>query len=140
MLRTVRRGIEVGLPIAGTIVVFAAILLLIDPVAQIAVAAIGVLMIQAGIWKLTQPILPSERRFQALRREVDEFIALVRRMNAAALTVKEADSPETRALFQETRDRMRESLERMAELAGKTDEEVAQLTAAGAAGPDPVLK
>lgn len=140
MLRTVRRGIEVGLPIAGTIVVFAAILLLIDPVAQIAVAAIGVLMIQAGIWKLTQPILPSERRFQALRREVDEFIALVRRMNAAALTVKEADSPETRALFQETRDRMRESLERMAELAGKTDEEVAQLTAAGAAGRDPVLK
>jgi hypothetical protein len=58
---------------------------------------------------------------------VDHFILLVRRLNAAAIGVKEADTPSTRAVFAASQERMRESFERMAILAGKTDEEVAAL-------------
>jgi hypothetical protein len=127
MRRTVRRFIEGALPIAGSSIIFLAILFLYDPVVQIAVAAVGVLMIQAGIWKLTQPILPSERQYQALRREVDYFIGLVRRLNAAALGVKESDNQSTRYAFDEAQQLMRESYDRMTQLAGKTDEEAAEL-------------
>src|SRR5688572_20047214 len=127
MRRTIRRFIEGALPIAGSTIVFLAILLILDPLIQVAVAAVGVMMIQAGIWKLTQPILPSERQFQALRREVDHFIGLVRRLNSAALGVKEVDNEATQAAFNAAQQRMRESFDRMAVLAGKTDEEVAGL-------------
>ena len=127
MRRTVRKSIEAGLPIVGTVVVFAGILALMDITMQIIVAAIGIVMIQAGIWNLTQPILPSERKYQALRREVDNLIRLVRRLNAAAVGMKELDNADTRAVFDATQARMRESLERIAVLAGKTDEEVRAL-------------
>src|SRR5437868_7223864 len=100
MRRAVRKTVEVGLPILGTVIVFGAILLIWDNMTlQIGVVALGVLMIQAGIWKLTHPMLPSERRYQSLRREVDYFIMLVRRLNAAALGVKETDNSATRAAF-----------------------------------------
>ena len=127
MRRTIRRFVEGALPIAGSSIIFLAILFLLDPVLQVVAAAIGVLMIQAGIWKLTQPILPSERQYQALRREVDHFIMLVRRLNAAALGVKEVDDESTRSAFEAAQQRMRESFDRMALLAGKTDEEAAAL-------------
>jgi len=35
-------------------------------------------MIEAGVWKLTSPFLPSERRYGELREEVDGFIGRVR--------------------------------------------------------------
>ena len=130
MRRTIRRFIEGALPIIGSSIIFLAILFVLDPVLQVAIAAVGVLMIQAGIWKLTQPILPSERQFQALRREVDHFIGLVRRLNAAALGVKELDNEATQTAFNAAQQRMRESFDRMALLAGKTDEEVADLNLA----------
>ena len=132
MRRAVRKTVEVGLPILGTVIVFGAILLIWDNMTlQIGVVALGVLMIQAGIWKLTHPMLPSERRYQSLRREVDYFIMLVRRLNAAALGVKETDNSATRAAFDAAQDRMRESFDRMALLAGKTDEEVKNLSLDG---------
>lgn len=127
MQRFIRKVVDAGLPVIGSLIVFLAILFLLDPMLQVAVAALGVLMIQAGIWKLTQPILPSERRYQALRKEVDYFILLVRRLNAAAIGMKEVDDDSTRTAFDAAQQRMRESFERMALLAGKTDEEAAAL-------------
>lgn len=127
MRRAIRRSVEWGLPLAGSVFVFAAIIFFLDPMIQVVIAAAGILMIQAGMWRLTQPVLPSERKYQALRREVDHFILLVRRLNAAALGIREIDSPETRSVFEAAQERMRESFDRMAVLAGKTDEEVTAL-------------
>ncbi|HEV8695214.1 MAG TPA: hypothetical protein VGQ93_13680, partial [Lysobacter sp.] len=85
MRRIVRRLIETLLPILGTIKIFVAVLFLHRPALQIPAVAIGLLLIHARMWNLAQPVLPSERKFQALRHEVDHFIILVRRLNGAAL-------------------------------------------------------
>lgn len=124
MKRRLRQSVNAAVPIVGTALVFGSILLFFDPIQQVIGAAVGVLMIQAGIWKLTHPLLPSERKYTALRSEVDQFIRLVRRMNAAALGVKEIDTPETRAAFDAELEGMRRSLDRMALLAGRTEPEV----------------
>jgi hypothetical protein len=123
----IRRLIETALPILGTAKIFFAVLFLHKPAFQLPAVAIGLLFIHARMWNLAQPVLPSERKFQALRREVDHFILLVRRLNAAALGVKQIDTAATRAVFETERQRMRESFDRMAMLAGRTDDEVAAM-------------
>lgn len=73
----------------------------------------GLLLILGGFWYAANPILTSERRFHALRAEVDDFITLVRRLNAAAT------QPEARQEFEKVKADMMASVERMARLAGK---------------------
>jgi hypothetical protein len=120
-MRTARRLIEFGLPVAGNILVFSAILLARDnPPVQVVVVLAGLLMLQAGIWKLTQPLLPDERRFRPLRQEVDAFIDLVRQLNQEAL--RNADARRvTSEHFEDVHARMIESANRMADVAGRLD-------------------
>src|SRR5688500_882503 len=85
-MRALRRAIELGLPVLGVAVVLAGVLFFAnDLYVQLAVVVVGLLLIEAGIWNLASPVLPSERRYNALRREVDSFIILVRRLNRATL-------------------------------------------------------
>jgi hypothetical protein len=127
MSRKLRKYLDLGLPLVGSFLVFTAVLTVTAPVTKVLVAALGLLLIQSGVMKLTQAIIPNERKYVALRREVDYFILLVRRLNAAALGLKQIDSVETRAAFDAIQQRMRESFDRMSQLAGKTDEEAAAL-------------
>src|SRR5688500_4227053 len=127
MNRQMRKYLDLGLPLIGSFLVFTAVLTVTAPVTQVLVAALGLLLIQSGVMKLTQAFVPNERKYIALRREVDYFILLVRRLNAAALGVKEVDNADTRAAFAAIQQRMRESEDRMAQLAGKTDDEAAAL-------------
>ena len=69
-----------ALSICGTILIFAAVLLLQNLVAQVAVVLGGVLLLQAGVWKLAEPFLPEERSNLELRAETDRFLGLVREM------------------------------------------------------------
>ncbi len=120
-MRKIRRVIELGLPIAGIVVVFGAILLPpinVDLQLQIVIALAGVLMIEAGVWKLTSPFLPSERKYEALRGQVDEFIDLVRRLNRAVLE-SDSESGEPSEAVQEALDSMHASVEKMGILAGR---------------------
>jgi len=113
----------VGLPILGVVLVFAAILvptISLNLRLQIAVVVLGLLAIEAGVWKLTARILPNERKYIALREEVDEFIALVRTLNRQAVEggVRPEDGTPPADLA-ETLRRMHASVDRMAELAGE---------------------
>ncbi len=120
-MRKIRQLIELGLPIVGMIVVFGAILLPtinLDLQLQVVIALVGILMIEAGVWKLTSPFLPSERKYIALRGEVDRFIDLVRRLNVAALeSGGESGGPSLD--LQEALDAMHASVEKMGALAGR---------------------
>lgn len=121
-MRRLRKTVEIGLPIIGVLLVLAAVLFLFHNLyLQIAVVLVGLVLIEAGVWNLANPILPSERRYLALRDEVDLFIRLVRRLNRTALEVASEPTPHNRAKLLGVRDEMMESVRRMEEYAGRQE-------------------
>jgi len=123
-LRNLRKLIAVGFPILGITLVFTAILvpaISLNLQLQIGVVLVGLLIIEAGVWRLTEKILPNERKYLALRTEVDDFIDRIRVLNAQGgkLRVQETDA-ELEA-FRETVAALHASVDRMAELAGREE-------------------
>lgn len=97
----------------GLVVVLASFLFLGNLLAWYLTVLGGLVVILAGFLYGAYPFLTSERRYLALRQEVDEFIGLVRRLNRAATA---AGSPEE---FEQVKAEMMAAVERMASLAGK---------------------
>jgi hypothetical protein len=102
-----------------------AVLFLQQVHAQIGVVLMGILLIELGVWKIAQELLLNERCCHALRGELDSFMGLVRRLNDAALAVKAHEMGHHRQVFDETHEAMKQAVERMVQVAGKTDEEIA---------------
>ncbi len=124
-MRTFRRVVATILPIVGMILIFLAILLpsiSLNLQLQILVALIGIVMIEAGVWGLTARVLPSERKFLALRAEVDEFIHLVRELNVRAIALRKSSTPEKEKALAEATAALHASVDRMAEVAGREAE------------------
>ena len=119
MLRSI---VSVGMNITGMFIVFAA---MVVPDAsrnlhlQVILALIGVLMIQAAVWKFANPFLPSERRFDELRNEVDDFIELVRDLNEVAIAARETHSLEDTGRVEHVLAEMHRSVDQMGRLAGR---------------------
>ena len=89
---------------------------------QVVLLLVGVLILEAGVWGVTNALLPNERRYPALRREADHFLDLVRQLNVAAIAKeKEEDNREGYKRFRTCLDQMRSSVDRMAKVAGKSD-------------------
>jgi hypothetical protein len=125
-LRTLRKVIDISLPLAGVAVVLGAVLFMREDLRmQIAVVGLGMVLIEVGVWKGAHRLLPSDRKYLALRTEGNLFMKLLRELNVAALALRENDSPEHRQAFEEVRDAMRQAVERMVHVAGKTDAELA---------------
>lgn len=123
-MRKLRKFLAMGLPILGTILVFAAILvpsIALNLQLQIVVVLIGLLIIEAGVWRLTAKILPNERKFLALRAEVDGFIDRIRVLNAHGVNLRREDTDTAREAFRETLDALHAAVDRMAEVAGRVD-------------------
>ena len=104
------------------ITVFAAVLL-IPPAnlqVQLVTVLIGVLLIEAGVWGLTNPFLPNERQFLSLREEVDDFIDLVRLLNKAAVDrrIHTENAEGANGTFEEALADLHSSVRRMGQLAG----------------------
>jgi hypothetical protein len=125
-VRKLRKAVDAGLPILGTLIVFLAVILILDQhlTLRIIVVLIGLLMIDAGIWKLTHPLLPNERQYKGLRAEVDDFIKIVRRLNSAALQAKA--SPAGKESVAHVVNEMHAAVNRMEQLAGRTDDELSR--------------
>lgn len=119
MLRSI---VSVGMNIVGMFVVFAAML---APDAsrnlqlQIILVLIGVLLIQAAVWKFANPFLPSERKFDELRNEVDDFIDLVRELNESAVVARKTRSLEATGRVERVLSEMHRSVDQMGRLAGR---------------------
>lgn len=123
-VRMLREVIDTALPFVGIVLIFCTVLFVKGIQAQIALTSVGILIIEAGVWKLANLLLPNERKFFALRHETDHFISLVRQLNTAAIALKEDDSPENVMAFEDVQGAMQQTVERMAEVAGKTDNEL----------------
>ncbi len=125
-MRKLRTFIDNALPFIGVALILGAMLTLREDLRiQIAVVGLGILMVELGVWRFGHKVLPSERKYLALRAETDRFIELVRALNTAALAVKANGSPENRQAFQQVQETMQHAVARMAEVAGKTDAELA---------------
>jgi hypothetical protein len=124
MVRTLRKAVEAAIPVIGILIVLGAVLFLIDPSRQIPIVILGLLIVEAGVWGLARPLLPSERKYYALREETDRFIGLVRRLNTAAIERDEDGSAQSDQAFDAVHSELRFCLERIVAAAGKTDEQV----------------
>ena len=117
MKRNIRRSIDAGLTGLGIAVVFSSIILgsSLDIRAQLPIALIGVLLMEAGIWGLASRFVPNQRKYTKLRSEGDKMLDLIRELNAAAISKDRGDEDAKR--FQETLAAMHESVVRMSGLA-----------------------
>ena len=125
-VRLLRNVTLTMLPFLGVLLVIGAVLLLRDLRWQMGLVVGGLLLVEIGVWTCAQRMLPSERKFRALRAEVDVFMQLVRQLNTAAMAVKETPSHEHQETFEDVREAMRQAVERMADVAGKTDAEATE--------------
>ena len=120
-----RRQLDPYVSVLGMLVILGAVLFGQELRTQIVVTTFGMVLMEVGVWRLAQRLLPSERQYLALRAEVDRFLWLVRHLNAAALARKAHDAPETHQAFAHVYQEMQYAVARMAMLAGKTDAELA---------------
>jgi len=112
----------IGFPILGMTLVFAAILvpaISLNLQLQVVVVLAGLLILETGVWKLTEKILPNERTHLALRAEVDRFIDQIRVLNARGEEFQTQETETSEEAFRETVDALHASVERMAEVAGQ---------------------
>ena len=119
-MRKLRRLLHLAVPAVGMALVIGAVLFGDSLPVQLFLVVAGLLLTEAGLWRLADPFLPDERRFLALRAETDHFMALVRQLNAAALALGGGDDQGSRFALDEVRTEMHRSVDRMADFAGKT--------------------
>ena len=116
MKRKIRRILEIALPVSGMGVIFGSVLYGPSSLQlQVLFVLFGILILEAGVWGLANRLLPDERRYIALREEVDHFIVLVPQLNSAAVAKKEGTEDDSR--FRDTLEQMHTSVKRMGELA-----------------------
>ncbi len=122
-MRQFRRLIHLLVPAVGMALVIGAVLFGEQLAVQLFLVVAGLLLTEAGLWRLADPILPDERKYIALRVETDHFTTLVRQLNAAALDVDGGDPTGPQLALDEVRTEMHRSVDRMVGFAGKTPEE-----------------
>ena len=123
-MKGLMRSLDVVLPVLGVLVIVGALLPDL-PSQTLGAVILGTLLIQAGLSRMSHRFLPEERRFLALRAEGELFITLMRSLNAAALVLRNEDTEENRREFEQIREAMSKSVERMTEAAGKTVKQIA---------------
>ena len=117
------RAVDVALPAAGVAVVLAAVILGGGGWAALWMAVAGLLMVEAGTWRLGSRIF-HERRYTPLRDEIGRFVGLSPRLHHAAARVLTEPTPEARQALSEAVADMHASVDRMAEVAGRTPEDL----------------
>jgi uncharacterized protein YdbL (DUF1318 family) len=117
-----RKAEIVGFSTAGGVMVLLAILLpsmSANPTLQLLFALAGLFLVQAGIWRITERTVGSQRRFLALRGEIEGFLGLIRTLNAQGVKLQEEDTEERWEAFQKSVDALHAAVDRMADVAGK---------------------
>lgn len=129
-MRKLRRVLHLLVPAVGMALVIGAVLFGESLPVQLFLVLAGLLLTEAGLWRLADPFLPDERKYLALRAETDHFMTLVRQLNAAALALDHGEERGPRFALEEVRTEMHRSIDRMVGVAGKTAAQVEREEAA----------
>jgi hypothetical protein len=122
-MRKIRGSFHLALTVGGMMLIGYAVMLVEPTYERVLTAALGVVLLQAGVWQITQSLFPNERDFRPLRRETDYFITLVRRLNRAALAARRG-TPSAIHDLNQVHDEMHHSVDRMLRLAALTEEDL----------------
>lgn len=122
-MRRIRRITQILLTLIGTAVILYAVLGIDGTYTRTLVAALGLVLVEAGIWELTRSLFPNDREFRPLRKETDYFLTTVRRLNRASIrartnavgAIDEVDRLHTE---------LHHSVDRMRRLAGLSDDDL----------------
>jgi hypothetical protein len=123
LVRKLRRILHLTVPAVGMALVIGAVLFGESLAIQLFLVVAGLLLTEAGLWRLADPILPDERKYVALRTEADHFMTLVRQLNTAAVSLDEGNTQGSRFAIDELQTEMHRSIDRMVAFAGKTKDE-----------------
>ena len=117
MKRNILLNIDAGLTGLGIAVIFSSIILgtSLDIRAQMPIALLGVLLMEAGIWGLASKLVPNQRKYTKLRTEGDNMLQLIRELNAAAIAKERGEEDSKR--FQDTLAEMHDCVVKMSNLA-----------------------
>lgn len=137
MVRKLRRILNLTVPAVGMALVVGAVLFGESLAVQLFLVIAGLLLTEAGVWRLADPILPDERRYAALRAEAEHFITLVRQLNTAAVALDRGDARGSRFAMEELETEMHRAIDRMVTFAGKTAEQVRRSEAGPSGAPRP---
>ena len=122
-MRRIRGSFHFALTLVGTTLIAYAVIGLDQLYERMLLAALGIILLEAGIWQITQSLFPNERAFKPLRKETDFFVTLVRRLNKDALAAQRGSAAAVRDL-QQVHEEMHHSVDRMLRLAGLTEEDL----------------
>ena len=92
------------------------------------------------MWRLAHRIIPSDRRFHAFRRELDAFMACARQLNQATSAIKSNDTPHQREALDDLHRALHQSVEIIAKVAGKTEEELLRQPAEAESPTKPLVE
>ena len=107
-----RDVLEKALAVVGVIVVLVPVITMADATWKVGVVVVGLVLIEAGVWNVARHLAPEDRKFGALREEVENFLDDVRELNLHAID-EDADG------IEEVRGRLHERVDVMAEVAGE---------------------
>ncbi|HEX6134450.1 MAG TPA: hypothetical protein VFZ24_10815 [Longimicrobiales bacterium] len=122
-MRRIRGSFHLALTLSGTTLIIYAVMSIEGMYDRMLVVALGLVLIEAGIWRITQSLFPNDRNYRPLRKETDYFITLVRRLNRAAVNAQRGSGSAVDDLEQ-VHAEMHHSVDRMLRLAGLTDEDL----------------
>ena len=124
MARKHRRIIDITLTGLGIGLIFTVVLLSgsLTLQVQMPLAVLGVLLMEAGVWGMSNKFLPNERRFSGLREEGDRMLDLMRELCSAAAAVARDRGGEDDQRFQAAREKMHTSVDSMAAIASHDSE------------------
>lgn len=122
-MRRIRGSFHIALTIGGTLLIAYAVMSIEGMYDRMLVVALGLVLIEAGIWRVTQSLFPNDRNYRPLRKETDFFITLVRRLNRAAVNAQRGSGSAMDDIAQ-VHEEMHHSVDRMLRLAGLTDEDL----------------
>jgi len=110
--RTFNRFVGLASAVFGVAIVLSSFLFLSEFFYWYLTVALGLMVAFLGFLYGVNPFFTSERRYLALRKEVDDFVGMVRRLNTAAIS---AGSEEE---FETLKAAMHDSVDRMGDYAG----------------------
>jgi hypothetical protein len=122
-MRRIRGSFHFALTVGGMMLVGYAVVYTEPLYDRILLAVLGLVLLEAGIWRITQSIFPNERAYRPLRRETDYFIKLVRRLNSTARAAQRGSTTAVHELT-EIHNEMYHSVDRMMKLAALTEEDL----------------